>query len=155
MSIDKRIMAKIAGGGVAVLAASAIAAAPSALADDTAAPPPPPEPVAQAAAPAPVPHLMSPENLPPGTSDDPVPGTESAGVAYAKSIWQAIQDHDITWRQGLLMLAQRRMDPNARPPAGLSANPQQQGPADPAVAPAPAPDALPPPDPGPAPLPTP
>lgn len=149
MSIDKRMMAKIAGGAVAAIAASAIAAAPSALADPDIPAPPPPEPVAQAAAPAPVPHLMSPENLPPGTSDDPVPGTESAGVSYARSIWEAIQDRDITWRQGLFLLAQRPMNPNARPPAGLSANPQQQGPADPG------PDAPPPPEPGPPSLPTP
>ena len=127
MSIDKRMIAKIAGGGFAALAATTISAAPSALADPNTPVPPPPDTVNQAA-PGPVPHLSSLNNLPPGTSDSPVDGTESAGVSYARSIWEAIQDNDISWRQGLILLAQRPMDPNATPPPGFAAGPQQPGP---------------------------
>ena len=127
MSIDKRMVAKIAGGCVAALAATAISAAPSALADPATPPPPAPDTVNEAA-PGPVPHLYNPNNLPPGTSDAPVAGTETAGVSYAKQVWEAIQDHDISFGQGLILLAQRPMDPNARPPAGVAAGPQQPGP---------------------------
>ncbi|MBV9515883.1 MAG: dopamine receptor D4 [Mycobacteriaceae bacterium] len=128
--MDKRRAATVAAVGAAALAA-AIMSAPAAVADQDAPAPPPPGAVDQAAAPAPVPHLSSPENLPPGTSDTPVDGTESAGVTYARSIWEAIQDHDISWRQGLVLLAQRPMDPDAAPPPGLAAGPQQPGPAAP------------------------
>ena len=127
MSIDKRMVAKIAGGGVAALAATAIWAAPSAPADPATPIPPAPDTVTQAA-PGPVPHLSSPSNLPPGTSNNPVDGTEPAGVSYARQIWEAIQDNDISWRQGLILLAQRPMDPNATPPPGVAAGPQQPGP---------------------------
>jgi hypothetical protein len=127
VSIDKRMVAKIAGGGVAALAATAIWAAASALADPATPVPPAPDTVNQAA-PGPVPHLSSPSNLPPGTSDDPVDGTEPAGVSYARQVWEAIQDHDINWSQGLILLAQRPMDPNATPPPGVAAGPQQPGP---------------------------
>jgi hypothetical protein len=127
VSINKRLVAKIAGGGVAALAATTISAAPSALADPDTPVPPAPDTVTQAA-PGPVPHLSSPNNLPPGTSNDPVAGTESAGVSYARSVWEAIQDNKITWRQGLILLAQRPMDPNATPPPGFAAGPQQPGP---------------------------
>ncbi len=135
MSIEKRMIAKIAGGAVAALAAAAISAAPSALADWPWPPPPPPPPppdtVTQAApapAPGPVPHLYNPNNLPPGTSANPVDGEESAGVSYARQVLEAIQDNDISMGQGLLLLAQRPMDPNATPPPGLAAGPQQPGP---------------------------
>ena len=90
-------------------------------------PPPPPDTVTQAA-PGPVPHLYNPNNLPPGTSPTPVDGTESAGVSYARQVWEAIQDNDISWGQGLILLAQRPMDPNATPPPGVAAGPQQSGP---------------------------
>ena len=128
MSINKRIVARIAGGAVAALAATTISAAPSALADPPDTPVPPAPDTTNQAAPGPVPHLSSPTNLPPGTSDDPVPGTESSGVSYARSIWEAIQDHNINWRQGLVLLAQRPMDPNATPPPGVAAGPQPPGP---------------------------
>ena len=127
MSIDKRMVAKIAAGCVAALAATAISAAPSALADPATPPPPAPDTVNEAA-PGPVPHLYNPNNLPPGTSPTPVDGTETAGMSYAKQVWEAIQDRDITFGQGLILLAQRPMDPNATPPAGVAAGPQQQGP---------------------------
>src|ERR1700724_191038 len=99
--------AGIAGGCAAALAATAISAAPSALADPATPPPPAPDTVKQAA-PGPVPHLYNPNNLPPGTSPTPVDGTETAGVSYAKQVWEAIQDHDITFGQGLILLAHRK-----------------------------------------------
>jgi hypothetical protein len=128
VSIDKRMVAKIAGAGAGALAA-AVVSAPGALADPDTPLPPPAGAVDQAAAPGPVPHLMSPQNLPPGTSSTPVDGTEPAGVSYARAIWEAIQDNRISWRQGLILLAQRPMDPNATPPPGLAAGPQPPGPA--------------------------
>jgi hypothetical protein len=131
VSINKRMVAKIAGGGVAALAATAISVAPIALADSPMPPPPPPPDTTTQAAPGPVPHLYNPNNLPPGTSADPVAGTESAGVSYARQVWEAIQDHDISWGQGLFLLAQRPMDPNATPPPGVAAGPQPPGPAAP------------------------
>ncbi len=138
MSFDIRMAGTIAGTGVAAFAA-AMMWAPNAAADSETPVPPPPDTVNQAAPPTPVPHLTSPDNLPPGTSDEPVPGTESAGTAYARSVWDAIQDHDITWRQGLILLAQRPMNPNPTPPAGLAAGPQQPGPAVPPPMPEPGP----------------
>jgi hypothetical protein len=133
VSIEKRMVAKIAGVGAGALAA-ALVYAPGALADPPTPVPPPPDSTDQAA-PGPVPHLSSLQNLPPGTSSTPVDGTESAGVSYARSIWEAIQDNQISWKQGLILLAQRPMDPNAAPPPGLAAGPQPPGP----VAPPPTP----------------
>lgn len=129
MSIEKRMVARIAGVGAGALAAAMICA-PSALADPPAPVPPPPDTTDQAA-PGPVPHLSSLQNLPPGTSATPVDGTESEGASYAQSIWEAIQNHDINWKQGLFLLAQRPMDPNAPPPPGVPAGPQPPGPAPP------------------------
>lgn len=157
MSFDIRMAGKIAGAGIAAFAAATILAANAPADTETPAPPPPDtvsqaaDTISQAAPPTPVQHLSSPDNLPPGTSNEPVPGMESAGTAYAKAIWQAIQDRGITWRQGLILLAQRPMDPNATPPAGLAAGPQQPGPAEPLPTPEPAP--LPTPEPAPPPTP--
>ena len=60
------------------------------------------------ALPAEVPHLVSPENLPPGATMDPgaVP-TQSANVGYLKELWHAIQTQDITGKDALLALTQR------------------------------------------------
>jgi hypothetical protein len=145
VSIGIRRMSTIAGVGAAAVASVMICTATAAADQTTPVPPPPPppasgDPVAQAAPPAPVPHLSSPENLPPGTSDSPDPDQRSPGGAYAHSIWEAIQNHDISWRQGLVLLAQRPMNANATPPPGLSAGPQQDPvPADPPPPPPPTP----------------
>ena len=58
--------------------------------------------------PAEVPHLVSPENLPPGATMDPgaVP-SQSANVGYLKELWHAIQTQDITGKDALLALTQR------------------------------------------------
>jgi hypothetical protein len=107
---------------------------PSAMADP-AIPTPPPAPApdiatqAVSADPAPpptgVPHLSSPENLPPGTTDAPVGPPESHGLAYLRDIWHAVQTQDVSMADALLLMTQRPMDPNAVPPPGLPAGPQQ------------------------------
>ncbi len=137
-------------------------------------PPAPAEPVANAVAPASdvaapaeegVPHLPSPENLPPGTSDDPVV-PESRGVNYLRDLWHAVQTQEVSGKDALLLLTQRPLDPKATPPAGKPANPTPPQPAAPLSAPtapeaapapaaplpAPAPPTVAPPPPAPAPL---
>lgn len=106
-----------------VLAAAAPAPAPPPAADPLAslrpapaAPPPAPEPPAAAEAPAtplePVPHLASPETLAPGTKLDPTGrGNESPNVSYLKDLWYAVQRHEISGKEALIMgLAQRGMN---------------------------------------------
>lgn len=130
MNID--IRARVTGLTAAACAA-AMLSAPTALADDPT-PVPQPDIVTQAAAtealpaaaPAEVPHLSSPQNLPPGTTDVPV--NEGPRTSYLRGIWHAIQDQDLTWQDGLMMLAQRPMTANATPPPGVPAGPQQPGP---------------------------
>ena len=62
------------------------------------------------AAPAEVPHLASPENLPTGTTmnECDLPA-QSANVGYLKDLWHAIQTQDITGKDALLALTQRPM----------------------------------------------
>ncbi|WP_163685254.1 hypothetical protein [Mycolicibacterium gadium] len=110
------------------------AAAPAPAAPETPAAAPIPGDVAP---PAEVPHLASPENLPPGTSMSPPPNT---GGSYLRDLWHAVQTQEVSGKDALLLLTQRPMNANATPPPGLSANPAQQLPA----APPPAPDAPPP-----------
>ncbi len=97
--------------------------------------------------PAETPHLVSPENLPPGTTVNPdlVPN-ESANVTYLKEIWHAIQTQEISGSDALLALTQRPMstpDPYGAPPAAPVPAPGDPGalaplPIDPAAAPGPA-----------------
>lgn len=111
----------------ALCAAGAIAGlfitAPSALAEpDTPSPPP--------AAGGGVPHLSSPDNLPPGTTDAPGGPPEAHGLTYLRELWNAVQTQDISGKDAaILLLTQRPMDPNAAPPPGLAAGPQQAAPA--------------------------
>jgi hypothetical protein len=122
-----------AGLGLAALGVSAafLAAAPAALADSTD-PAPAPSPVLVPAPPAVeptdaaaqpvaaassqladgVPHLPSPDNLPPGTTDTP-PQTRSLG--YLRDILHAIGSHDVSMNDALLLLAQRPMSATAGP----------------------------------------
>ncbi len=61
-------------------------------------------------APAEVPHLASPENLPTGTTmDETTLPAQSANVTYLKELWHAIQTQDITGKDALLALTQRPM----------------------------------------------
>ncbi|MDY6996306.1 MAG: transglycosylase family protein [Actinomycetota bacterium] len=88
-----------------------------------------------------VPHLASPENLPPGTTVNPeMLPNESANVTYLKEIWHAIQTQEISGSDALLALTQRPMstpDPYGAPPAAPA--PVPADPAAPAPAPVPAP----------------
>jgi hypothetical protein len=79
---------------------------------------PPPAAVSDAAAeaaplPAPpdgVPHLASPDALPPGSTLDPQ-DTDSPNVSYLKDLWQAVQNHEISGKDALVMgIAQRGMN---------------------------------------------
>ncbi|MGV0746294.1 dopamine receptor D4 [Mycolicibacterium sp. XJ870] len=99
-------------------------AAPSAVADP--APPPPGPAVGEPAGDTPegTPHLASPDNLPPGTSDVPVGPQQGRGVSYLRDIWHAMQTQDVTFNEALFLLAQRPLDPAAPPPPGLAPGPQ-------------------------------
>ncbi len=69
------------------------------------------------AVPAEIPHLVSPENLPTGTTLDQVAATggDSANVTYLKDLWHAIQTQDITGKDALLALTQRPLTTPAGP----------------------------------------
>ncbi|MDF2827159.1 MAG: transglycosylase-like protein [Mycobacterium sp.] len=127
------------------------APAPGPLALNAEAPLPAPAPVpapdvavqpVNAEVPAPpaegVPHLASPEALPPGSTLDPtVQGTESPNASYIKDLWQAVQSQEISGKEALIMgLAQRGMNtPYPEQAAGPNV------PITPGDAPAPAPGA--------------
>ena len=53
-----------------------------------------------------VPHLPSPTNLPPGTTDEQDPST-SPNVSYLKDLWHAVQNQQIGKQDLLIALAQR------------------------------------------------
>ncbi len=60
------------------------------------------------AAPAEIPHLASPENLPTGTTmDEGALPAQSPNVTYLKDLWHAIQTQDVTGKDALLALTQR------------------------------------------------
>jgi hypothetical protein len=90
-----------------------------------------------------VPHLTSPDNLPPGSTMDPAATAgDSPNVSYLKDLWQAVQSHDISGKEALIMgLGQRGMNtpyPQQAPGPNVPVTPPP--PADPAAAPpAPAP----------------
>jgi hypothetical protein len=111
-----------------------------AAADDPALPAPPP---------AEVPHLLSPDNLPPGTSAVPVEPPQSRGTSYLRDLFHAFQTQEISGKDALLLLTQRPLDANAMPtngmPPGPQAPPGTPPPLDAPAPDAPAPDALPPP----------
>lgn len=67
------------------------------------------------AAPAAVPHLPSPENLPPGTTQT---APEQRTLGYLRDIWNTVRTEDVTMSDMLLLIAQRPM--NAAPPAAPS-----------------------------------
>ncbi|MGB5112862.1 MAG: transglycosylase family protein [Mycobacterium sp.] len=56
-----------------------------------------------------VPHLLSPESLPPGTTMDPnaLPPTRP-NVSYLRQIWNAMQDHQITGKDALIAVGTQR-----------------------------------------------
>ncbi|MUL78609.1 hypothetical protein [Mycolicibacterium sp. CBMA 226] len=101
--------------------------------DPAAAPVGKPVPVANA---APVPHLSSPQNLPPYTTTTADGSQDTDQLSYLRDVWQAVQEREISPKEALVLLAQRPMDANATPPPGMPAGPQA-----PVVAPVPAPEA--------------
>jgi resuscitation-promoting factor RpfA len=89
-----------------------------------------------------IPHLPSPENLPPGATDT-APTDASPNRTYLKELWHAVQTQDISGNDALLALAQRPL--TAQDPAGAPVSPNTPiVPGDPAL-PAPAPGDVPPP----------
>jgi hypothetical protein len=102
-------------------------------ADPAAVTPPPPGPApdgtVQAAAadpatpPADVPHLSSPENLPPGTTDTPPDPNQPRSLTYLQDLWHAVQTQEVSGKDALLLLTQRPMNADAVPPPGMPANP--------------------------------
>ena len=88
-----------------------------------------------------VPHLPSPDNLPPGTTKT---APERRTLGYLRDVWQAVRAEDVTMSDALLLLAQRPMSSVA---PGTSPQPGQRGQvppaADPGVPPAPAADSAP------------
>ena len=75
-------------------------------------------------APAEVPHLASPENLPTGTTlnEGDLPA-QSPNVGYLKDLWHAIQTQDITGKDALLALTQRPMSTPEPGSENLNAGP--------------------------------
>ena len=154
MSVDIRkfLTACVVGASAPAVA---LIAATSASADPVPPlPPPPPAPVADVTAqaaggqpPTPpdgIPHLASPDALPPGATMDPsVVGNESPNVSYLKDLWHAVQNQEISGGEALLLgLAQRGMDtpyPEQAPGPNVPVSP-----ADPALAPPPPPPPAPP-----------
>jgi resuscitation-promoting factor RpfA len=61
-----------------------------------------------------MPHLSSPTSPPLGTTTDPSEAADSGdspNVSYLKDLWQAVQNHDISGKEALIMgLGQRGMD---------------------------------------------
>jgi hypothetical protein len=91
-----------------------------------------------------VPHLASPDALPPGSTMDPsVKGDDSPNVGFLRDLWQAVQNHEISGKEALVMgLAQRGMDtpyPNQAPGPNVPLTPGNPVLPAPAAAPAPAP----------------
>ncbi|MCB0949541.1 MAG: hypothetical protein KDB44_09740 [Mycobacterium sp.] len=142
--------------GAAAFAALVAAAAPAA-ADPAPVPPPIPAP-APVPAPSPspvaeapaqtvtnsaaepaiegVPHLLSPENLPPGTTDTPVSRSQPR-LTYLRDLWHAMRTQEVSGSDALLLLTQRPMVADATPPQGLSTGPQAPATQAPPLAPVP------------------
>ena len=54
-----------------------------------------------------VPHLPSPDNPPPGTSDEPIGPASNPNVSYLKELWGALKNQEIDRNDLLVALAQR------------------------------------------------
>jgi hypothetical protein len=86
---------------------------------------------------APVPHLSSLTNLPPGTTETPVESGHR--LSYLRDLWHAVQTQEVSGGDALLLLTQRPMDADAVSPNGLPSGPQPLPPVAPEPAPEPAP----------------
>jgi resuscitation-promoting factor RpfA len=69
-----------------------------------------------------MPHLSSPQNLPPDTTTTPPDDNQQRGLGYLRDLWHAVQTQDVSGRDALLLLTQRPLDPNAAAP-GLPPGP--------------------------------
>lgn len=140
--IAAKLLGVAVGGGFAALVFASPAAA------EPAPPPPTPAPVvdgaAVQAAPEGVPHLPSPDALPPGSTMDPtvMAGAESPNVSYLRDLWHAVQNRELSGREALLLgISQRNL--NTPIPAQAPGPNVPITPAAPAVAPPVAPPAPP------------
>ncbi|TPG35596.1 transglycosylase family protein [Mycolicibacterium hodleri] len=85
-------------------------------------------------------HLASPDALPPGSTMDPNAAgpAEGPNTSYLKDLWQAVQSHDISGKEALVMgLAQRGMNtpiPAQAPGPNVPITPGDQAPPPPAPA---------------------
>lgn len=121
--------------GVAVVVTLALLGAPMVIAPGAGAnptdPAQPPSPTAEVvpasavgspgnapAMPDAVPHLLSPDNLPPHTTREP---PERRTLGYLRDIWNTVRTEDVTMSDMLLLIAQRPM--NAPAPASPPAVP--------------------------------
>jgi hypothetical protein len=87
-----------------------------------------------------VPHLSSPDNLPPGATDQPTQPSQP-NLTYLRELWHAVQTQEISGNEALLALAQRPLTSSAPPSMDL---PNPNAPATPdAVAPIPTDQVLP------------
>jgi hypothetical protein len=155
IDIGAKVLGAAIGGGFAALVFASPAAAEPV-------PPPPPAPVVDGApvpaapaqaAPAPpapegVPHLASPEALPPGSTMDPsvMAGGESPNVSYLRDLWHAVQNQELSGKEALLLgISQRNLNtpiPAQAPGPNVPVTPGDPAPAPAApVPPAPAPAA--------------
>jgi hypothetical protein len=62
-----------------------------------------------------MPHLPSPDNLPPGTTQT---APERRTLGYLRDIWNSVRTEDVTMSDMLFLIAQRPM--TAAPPAAPS-----------------------------------
>ncbi|MEU0494864.1 transglycosylase family protein [Mycobacterium sp. NPDC006124] len=92
-----------------------------------------------------IPHLASPDAPPPGSTMDPTAAgpVDSPNASYLKDLWQAVQNHEISGKEALIVgLSQRGMNtpiPAQAPGPNVPTGPAPVDPAAPAPAPAPAP----------------
>ena len=84
-----------------------------------------------------VPHLATPDALPPGTTQQQTRNSSTRG--YLKDVWEAVRSGDVTTGEALLLIAQRPMDSKG---ALQDMTPQQS--TTPGAAPVPGAEALPP-----------
>ena len=123
---------RIPVGLTALGAALIVWAAPQAMAEPVDATPAPQAEIVAATTASPVvppdgvPHLPSPDSLPPGTTQTE---PEHRNLSYLRDVWTALRNQDVSMSQALLLIAQRPMD---SPTTGMSPQPISAAPAEPA-----------------------
>jgi hypothetical protein len=65
-----------------------------------------------------VPHLSSPDNLPPGTANLPVGPQQGPNMTYLRELWHAVKSQEISGNDALFALAQRPLTTQAPPRTG-------------------------------------